>query len=129
MKDVSVRARKRGRQWLAVFSPDEEKAVVGLATVADQQFAEFAGEVGVVGVEIERFLEKLANIRIDACNCTGNNIVQFSSVVANNALQIRPVPEIFFLAANRSEDLQAAASASAVTRRGMRIQARLNWRL
>src|SRR5579864_8314749 len=94
MQDVSIRASQRVRQWLAVFSPDEEKAMVGLATMANHQFSELTGKVGVVSEKMQGFPEKLANIRISARDSTRNYFGQIT-IISDDSIEIRERDDLF----------------------------------
>src|ERR1017187_3724395 len=63
--------------------------------MADHQFAELTGKVGVIGEEVKSFPEKLANVRINARDRAGNYFSQIRAVIGDDAIEIREGDDLF----------------------------------
>jgi hypothetical protein len=85
---MAIRPGREGLGALPVFNADAKEAVVGLTAVADDELAEFAGEVGVAGVEVERFFEELADVRVGGGGGSGDDPGKFRAVGGDNAFAI-----------------------------------------
>lgn len=95
VEDMSIRPDRRGLGAQSIFEADPKEAVVGLPAVANHEIAQFARQIGVVRVEIQRFLEELADVGVRSGDGDGNDLGDFRSLRGGNMVVIYGLPHLF----------------------------------